>query len=283
MSIARTIKVCEICGDEYEGIPTQKYCPICGKKPDRARKRCEKAQNLLNIHMGIYDEPKKKKCQYCGKEFSTYNGFSFCSEECRKRHRIENATCTFCGRNLLSLGIEHFSKTGGTRFCSEECRNKWKERVSLYNNVPSNLQTCPQCGKDFKGKNTIFCSKDCYEKAKSEGWKPDKYKKVEVLCGHCKKAFTTSYKSPSRYCPECTTLLWKNRKKKADIAKKKQAEEKRQADIEKNGLCFYCQTTYSNCEKMRTNFRYYPKGAKLKQGKVIECPSYTDKNISKKK
>lgn len=279
MPVTRTKKICEICGDEYDGTVNQKYCPDCGKRPDRARKRYEKAQQMLNRHMGIYDEPKTKNCSQCGKEFSTYADRKFCSKKCEKQYRIENAKCTYCGKKLLTLGIEHCSLTGGVRFCSDECKGKYREKRVEAGEIAS--RTCPHCSKVFSGKSTVFCSKVCYEQAVANGWKPDRYKRVEMACEHCNKVFTTSFKSPSRYCPECIVLLNKIRKKKADAAKKKQAEEKRKADIEKNGLCFYCQTTHFNCEKMRTGFRYYPKGAKVVHGKVMECPSYTDKNIKK--
>lgn len=283
----KTTKICEICGDDYEGTANQKYCPICGKNPDRMRKRYERAQKKVCEHMGVYDEPKKKVCEYCKKEFSTYGDSSFCSKECKKRYRIENATCTFCHRNLLSLGIEYYSETGGARFCSEECKKSWYEYLKLHSNTPVHEKTCPQCNQTFTGKNTRFCSKKCYEDAKASGWKPDSQKMIEAVCKHCNKTFMTPFMYPSRYCPDCTFLLYKIQKKKSDAAKKaakkKQEEEKRRADIEKNGLCFYCQTTYFNCEKMRSNFRYYPKGAVVEQGKVVKCPSYTDKNTSKKK
>jgi len=274
MSITRTTKVCEICGDDYKGIANQKYCPSCGKNPQKARKHYEISQKILNRHAGVYDQPKTKSCGYCKKEFLTYSDMNFCSDNCRKQYRIENACCTFCGIKLHKLGII-IDREGGVRFCSDSCREKYRDKRRAMSARYKRI--CPQCKKEFEGKDTIFCSNECYVQAKAEGWKPEKFRKTNVNCEHCGKEFQTREMTPSKYCPTCIKLAREIRMKKYEKEKQQQTILKRQEEIERNGLCFYCQTTYSNCEKMKTNFRYYPKDAKMKQGKVIECPSYTEK------
>ena len=56
---------------------------------------------------------------------------------------------------------------------------------------------------------------------------------------------------------------------------KKQAEEKLQKYIQKNGLCSICKTSYVDCERMQSNFRCYPKGSSCKGNLVIKCPKFT--------
>lgn len=285
MASKKLTKICEICGDSYEGIAIQKYCPECKKNPDKAKKQYANAQRILKQHMGVYDEIKTLVCKNCNNEFTSYYGTTkFCSKNCKREYRIKTATCTQCGVNLMSLGIKRYSASGNVHFCSDKCKEIWRKETRLRKYGPIIKRTCPYCKQEFEDKNTTFCSYACYNKARQAGWKPDIETETDVICGICHKTYMTSLKHPKEYCPDCTEKINKIRREKDKIAiakeaaiQKEKAAKKREADIEKNGLCFYCQTSYTQCEKMKSNFIYYPKGAKLLQGKVVECPAYTNR------
>ncbi|MCC8013608.1 MAG: hypothetical protein LIO87_00280 [Eubacterium sp.] len=99
-------------------------------------------------------------CQHCGEEFKTHNQYSkFCSDKCRKRHRIETAACEYCGKNLYKNGIEINSENYRAVFCSDECREKYKWKTVEENGL---IGTCQHCGKRFimHDSSAKFCSKD---------------------------------------------------------------------------------------------------------------------------
>ena len=278
------MKICEICGDEFqERKSNQKYCPVCGKNPEKTRKEYEKAQKTLNRHAGVYDTPKTKTCAYCGKEFQTLFGAKFCSDKCEEQYRIENAECSYCHRKLYPLGIIIKNTNGGVRFCSDICEEKYKteRKTARQSNLP--VQTCEYCGKEFRGKNLIFCSKNCYETAKKNGWKSSMQRKFTISCKQCGNPFETNEQSFMPICPDCArkNMQIREKQRKQQIEQKKKDELKK--EIETNGLCFYCQTAYINCERMRSNFIDYPKGCKVSKGLVVECPSYSEKSTIKRK
>ena len=279
------MKICEICGDEFqESNGNQKYCSVCGKNHEKTRKAYEKAQRTINRHAGVYDTPKTKNCAYCGKEFQTLFNAKFCSKKCETQYRIENAECSYCHKKLYLLGIVITNTNGGTRFCSEECKEKYKtgRKTLRQNNLP--VHKCEHCGKEFYGKYHAFCSKSCYEEARKNGWKPVPQRKTTVSCKQCGNAFETSEQSPASICPACTRKNEQLREKQQKQLLEQKRRDELKKGIEKNGLCFYCQTTYFNCERMRSNFIYYPKGCKVSKGLVLEYPSYSEKsNVTRKR
>ncbi len=279
------MKICEICGDDFqESRATQKYCQKCGKNPQKAKAFYEKAQQMVRRHAGVSDNPKVKNCVYCNKEFATFYGAKFCSKKCETQYRIETAECTFCHTNLYALGIIITNTNGGIRFCSDECKEQYYAKIKSQRSLKSEKKTCPFCQKEFEG-YAVFCSKDCYKKAVESGWKPARYRKITVNCNQCHKPFETSETHPASTCEDCVRKrrLQLREQEKLQLEQKKKAEEaekqkKLEEGIKKNGLCFYCQTTHFNCERMQSNFIHYPKGCKVVQGKVVECPSYTEKS-----
>lgn len=276
------MKICEICKEEFEETKSsQKYCPKCGKNPNRALARQRRNRKTLEYHMGIWDEPVEKECKQCGKKFTTLFNRKFCSESCQTQYRIENATCTFCGKNLYNMGITINNPQGGKHFCSDNCRKAYNERIAR---EKGEVHICPNCHKEF-WKKTTFCSKKCYAEAKANGWQPENKRKVTIKCKRCGTDFETLEMFPQKCCPKCLEELRVIRQKKllqqqAEYDRKRKEEqirleeEKFKQGVQKNGLCLYCQATNSTCERVKSKFTCYPAGSRVVQGKVLECPSF---------
>lgn len=292
-------RTCEICFNTFEGSANQKYCAECGKNPDRARKRYAKAVRQSKANAGVYDTPTAKNCKYCGREFGTLFGADFCSKDCRNSYLRKIATCTHCGVNLLEKGVTLDRTTGGVRFCSDECKQAYyeRQRVEREKRRKKNTRICPICKKPFDNTNKFYCSKICQDKAREQGYNPAEQETYRAMrkCRRCGNAFELLFDS-QHYCGACDRLLHaemrakEQAKKKQEQAekeakRKQQAEQEWQEKVRKNGLCFYCQTTYGDCERMQTNFVYYPKGAVVEKGKVLSCPTFTEtqKGVNKNK
>ena len=136
------LKICEVCGKEYEGKSFSKYCsPKCKKKKNNAtaqKKRSEKRKQEWEQLEHI------KQCPVCGKEFElkqTHRTQKYCSSECRKKaerlygHKRETDlvykdktrfdgnrskalerdeyTCTMCGAKK-DLVVHHIDCSGQT-------------------------------------------------------------------------------------------------------------------------------------------------------------------------
>lgn len=288
MNTNKKTKDCEICGDSFEYTPNRKYCLECAKNPKQARSFYEKARRRINNHAGVNDAPKVKLCKHCSKSFATYYNASFCSVECETQYKIENAECTFCHVNLKSVGVELQVKNGringGVRFCSDECKEKYYATMVDYNRKKRGTIACEYCKKEFYPTNSksYFCSRECYEKAREDARKKE--------CKMCHTIFKADVNSTISYCETCARKIRLARQQKDAeriAAEKLKAEEKERKKLEegikKNGLCFYCNTPYAQCERMQTNFVYYPKGCKVEKGKVLECPCYTERKKKEKK
>lgn len=273
------MKNCEICGDSFiETRSIQKYCPDCGKNPEKARRHYTQAEYTANVHAGVYNQQKTVICPECDREFVTYMGRRFCSDTCKANYRIHNATCTYCHANLLSQGIVITNINGGVRFCNNQCEDAYRWKLAR---DQGRVRLCQTCGKEYIGKNKIFCSKVCMSQSHINKTYQQTVNTTEVTCLRCKKLFMTSVRCPSDYCESCNKAVIAYRHSKAleqANQKHKQEEIKHQVDIKENGLCFYCQTTYANCEYMRSKYIYYPQGAKIENGKVVVCPDYTVKH-----
>ena len=136
------LKICEVCGKEYEGKSFSKYCsPKCKKKKNNAtfqKKRSEKRKQEWEQLEHI------KQCPVCGKEFElkqTHRTQKYCCSKCRRKaekiyghkretdlaykdkkryggHRDEvlrrdEYTCTMCGAKK-DLVIHHIDCSGQT-------------------------------------------------------------------------------------------------------------------------------------------------------------------------
>ena len=136
------LKICEVCGKEYEGKSFSKYCsPKCKKKKNNAtaqKKRSEKRKQEWEQLEHI------KQCPVCGKEFElkqTHRTQKYCCAECRRKaerlygHKRETDlvykdkirfdgnrskalerdeyTCTMCGAKK-DLVVHHIDCSGQT-------------------------------------------------------------------------------------------------------------------------------------------------------------------------
>lgn len=103
------------------------------------------------------------KCQACSEEYklplSKAKNSKFCSKSCKdstsKKYIIEN--CESCNSK--------FKSKRGSKYCSRDCylKENKKARVKL---------SCDYCGVEYfkaLGRETIYCGKDCQNKAQSSG------------------------------------------------------------------------------------------------------------------
>lgn len=273
-AISIETKTCEICGIEFEPTTTtQKYCPECGKNPERTRQKYDSAVRQNKIHAGDLYKPVEIECIVCGKTFmTTYENRRFCSNTCRREYVVNTATCPVCNIKLIEKGV-----LTGRGYCSEECREKARIQKAI---LDERYIACEHCGKKFIRPNECsrFCSKACYEAHRMEH-RPTPARQDEPLpfrirpetertCPVCGKVFPiTPQQSSKRFCSiDC--------RKRASPPKKK--TEKRQS----GHLCSSCRITQANCERFSSNFKRLPKGARtsVEKGQTIvsECPKYKE-------
>lgn len=260
-------RVCEICGAEF--LPAngnQKYCPECGKNPEKARRGYAAAVAINRHHAGEQDIPMEKECINCGKKFLTVNkGRRFCSEDCGKTYRINHAECPVCHVRLIEKGI-----TTGKGYCSEKCREEARFQRAIRD---GNYVPCKQCGKKFIRSSLAnqFCSKECYEIYREAHIRilAQSQKRAPVtkkICPVCKKEFSvTPFQTTKLYCSvECRA--------------KAQAARKPAAANPGTHLCTTCRVSQKNCERFSSGFKKLPEGAELRTEKgqdiVVYCPKY---------
>lgn len=282
-------KECEICGGFF--TPTrsnQKYCPECSK--DSYRLKIKMQKNLDRISRTYYEPTYYKHiCKQCGEEFeSTAEIQNFCNGRCSFNYRRAHAVCEYCGKNLLEQGIE--IKPNQTRglYCSDECREKakWKRAKD-----DGRIGKCPRCGKEFiqPKQGQTYCSAVCHKAAVATAKAAAEKKPKIHICKECGKeypqgtgisAWGTSLNGTfcSAECAENYRIKVDEAKHRAKLHKqavaKKRAEREKEQFIKQNGLCGICKTAYSDCERMRSNFIYSPKGANFENGKIIKCPKF---------
>lgn len=254
---------CEICGVFFEAQrSTRKYCDKCQKHSDRKKRTMDSYVSRSKCYLGYYDEPVEKKCSKCGEFLKVVprrisNRIMYC-ENCKK---------------ILAEEKEQTPKAPRIRYCN-------------YNNRPPQ-STCPVCGKKYDNPNfkKAYCSDECRTKHHGEikKWIGD----ITCTCKNCGKEFTIHkdkyiYKLPVACSDECRKEINKAattaraiEKRKNNKAQLKYERIKQQKLFKENGLCAYCKTPYKDCERMQTNFRVIPKGAKFNMdGKIIKCPKF---------
>jgi len=108
-----------------------------------------------------------------------------------------NVKCSFCGTKLQRK--PSVAKKNKNNFCNIECKSKWMKNRKPWNFKGKVSANCDICGKEFfRLKSKIgtnkFCSRDCYfeYKRKQTGELHPLYKRVEVICEICGKAFEKS-------------------------------------------------------------------------------------------
>lgn len=226
------IKVCKHCHKEYEYIPSKRNYTYCSKE-------C-----AYNGNMAIAKEkrikafvPEQKKCQTCGKEFTTVYGGSkaYCSDWCKQERqrrtdqrnaRIEEhakerrAVCKHCGKPFTREYHAH----GMKQFCCKKCYADYVRLNNENNNIPLRLTyqcICEHCGKPFETDRIQkkYCSQECKYKASiQKGAKRQhdrnvaNYKPRHCVCKECGKEFTTTFGDRrNSFCSIECNRLWNNR------------------------------------------------------------------------
>lgn len=287
-------KECEICGEFFETEHLrQKYCIECGKNPEKARKKYDKAVIQVSKNMGVYEIPWKKTCGYCKKTFMTTSLRKYCNKSCEKSARIAEAKCRVC-KDLL---INHGNYTG-KGVCSKECeerlpiiqetkRNKKEAERIRKARVNGDYVSCKFCNKYFVRKDyEEFCSNICsknhelelkhkkeVEKRNSPDWVDPNTLETRT-CDYCKEPYICEHYYALNYCSnECRK---KGEKRQKQI---KRNAEKRSA-FQFANLCIDCKTSQKLCERFTSKFLRLPEGTKEKQinGKniVYECLKYSN-------
>ena len=69
-----------------------------------------------------------------------------------------------------------------------------------------------------------------------------------------------------------------NKFKRMKLKNEERAEQKKLDDyIKENGCCGICTTSYKDCERMQSEFRVIPKGARYVNSKIVQCPKFKTK------
>ncbi len=251
---------CQICGIKFEAKrPNRKYCDECQKHPDR--RKVQLAKNIMRSKhaTGYYDEPVEKHCAKCKtflKLVPRYmsSRIMYC-DTCKKIIEEEQES-----------GIHSYKRTS----------------------YPPPQSICPVCGKKYDNPQfrKAYCSNAC--RISLHDAKPKWIGDIECKCENCGKTFTIHrdkyiYKLPKTCSNECCKELNAKITRQRAADKRKEASE-RQAKAEKaqryklyeeNGLCGYCKTSYKDCERMQSNFKVIPEGAKFNmKGKIVKCPKF---------
>lgn len=149
------LKVCEICGKEFEAFHNKKCCsPECSKQ--KARLYCAQYQKTHREKISAYQrkyrakvrKPKEKVlkvCPICGKEFEALHNKKYCSPECR--HKSKN-----------QYNRDRYWEIRGNEIAA-------KVRKPKVEKIPSGFYKCrcAVCGKEMlrRTPNAIYCSNEC--------------------------------------------------------------------------------------------------------------------------
>lgn len=235
-------------------------------------------------------------CKNCGiilygHDYQTRYGLSedYCSPECEEEYLRKTKKCVWCNKSLADV-----TDIRTAEFCSDECREKgWRQRTDQ---GWAGYYICENCKKPYhintlsSERKSYFCSSECKKEAKAKGWKePDKYMKIKLTCNVCKSSRFVEVKLPyntstyicSDECREKYKKLQKHRNEEdqrhiATILKRRQTTKTgNKNDKEHTPLCADCKISYKDCERMQSEFRIIPKGARYnKYGVLTVCPKY---------
>ena len=130
---------CVVCGVEFLGGPSAKYCPNCRAKREKER-AARYRKNGVSRKLGSIDY-----CQACGKEYIVASGLQKYCPECATEQ------------------IKMRDRKRGKEYAAEQ-RKLNPDRVKEWKRVKYKEKTCPVCGKVFtpvRGKQKT-CSDTCY-------------------------------------------------------------------------------------------------------------------------
>lgn len=251
-------KECEICGTWFIAKRSnRKYCDECQKNSAKARAKLNRSVENLKQTTGYYDQYVPKYCS-----------------ECKQYIKMVPRT------------MKHH-----IMYCGEDCKNKARERASRNRWTPTKSvpkTKCPCCKREFDnpGFKKIYCCNECRLKDRA---REKVIGDVTLTCEVCGKQFVSHRNRPTyvnalpRTCSkECVRELCRRAGIKGyEISQSKTEGERKKRELEKlyneNGLCGYCKTPYKNCERMESNFRIIPEGARFNdKGKIIVCPKFTE-------
>lgn len=255
---------CEICGTWFTAQKSnRKYCDKCQKNSEKERYYIERSIELNKWKMGDDYVGVDIPCPICGKLFTV-----------PKKYKERQYLC-----------------------CSYECRQIYKEKektnpvhITPKKNIDLETFTCLQCGKEFQGRaGRKFCSNACFGLySKEHNTKISTVERVQGdikrICKVCGKEFIVHKDKPT-YLSDlpncCSKECIRACCKKAGSKRAQQTSNKRQSEMNEkykiDGLCGYCKTSYKDCERMQSNFRVIPKGARFNNnGKIISCPKFSE-------
>lgn len=273
-------KECTICGGFFKpNTKNQKYCPSCGKHSERKWRTLNRnLDRIARLYAPSTAQKYKHTCTVCGKEFEdTSEVNDYCSGRCKAADRIANLKCEYCGKNLQQAGVDINPENYHAQFCSDECRQQYKWQKAK---AAGKIGICKTCGKEYikKTDKNVFCSMECYRKDMQKNMKShtDKKPKMETrICPFCKQKFKVDANSFQYFCSEEHRIEHNREKQRIQQQRKQEAYDKRWSKyVKENGLCGVCKTLYSECERMKSNFRMSPEGAVFENGRIVKCPKF---------
>lgn len=207
----RAVRQCKDCGANFcvggaEGRPPvrceecraaslakdEKSCERCGTTLGKGRTRwCStKCRDGTRMNRAEYLESVKARpdsiCACCGAEYkSDLGGTSkkrghvsrFCSRECARNYRSENATPKFSPALLVeckTCSKPFYTSSKLVNRCSDECRKQAardaaREHYMKTSAADKSARKCKHCGKTFSpvfgDKRRVYCSEPCRDKA----------------------------------------------------------------------------------------------------------------------
>ncbi len=286
---------CEACGRIYTPtVSYQKYCSDCRKNGGiKVRKHYDKQVKKSIRYEQMY-APKlnTKICEVCGKEFQTTYGRTTCSDKCNTVRRKRLLICSYCRRFIIKsyeeqgLEIPDSELKKRLHFCDNKCRKAYEEE-----SLPKRV--CVNCGKEYHSNNIKFCCRQCrveYCRTHKLSRKSSRHQEVTEsmspaytcsICGEkcenplCFRSLDLEGRSISGPICSRECLGVYNRAARAKSEKDRQL--RLHSYIQENGMCGICTTSYSSCERMKSNFRLKPEGAKYIDGKIQVCPKFATK------
>ena len=292
--------------------PRQSYletivCEYCGRKkqiPPHLVKSLSIGDEKSwdgNIHYYCCEQHKKAAyiengvCYWCKKPLKgieqirgRFNPkYDFCSYECELEYSKVHAkslvhVCKNCGK-------EYLSKKEETSFCSRQCAQEARKRgwTSPYVDSKPAYVKCAYCGTTVEMTrseyNTIdkknYCCKNCKPKVDDDNYYI--HTQTCIICNKLRQQ-KSIYPIKGDFKPYYVCSDECARKYKLIKQRKKQLENKLMNPVppkprSKNGisLCSTCKTSYKDCERMQSEFRIIPKGAKYNShGRIVTCPKY---------
>lgn len=215
---AKTLKICEQCGDKFEANPTyRKFCSNkCSglAKRNRITKTCRTCKTTFQV--AEWELAKKycsrqcknaygkifRDCVVCKNQFlvrkERIETHKTCSRECFNIIKKTSPTipCFHCKKEIK----QHKTRCGYKKFCSKKCSGLFK--TTSFN------KDCLECGKSFRVKlvhaEIKFCSSKCYGLNKTNH--------LPVSCIACGKTFSLPA-SQARKFKHCSLNCRKSKEK----------------------------------------------------------------------